>query len=78
MKRDLAEVGGKWRMRVRDGGSGDGSKTTGTGASLTPDYRDKDESNNINLRMNLTSRNSGYSKCIINHWMVTRSQYKAS
>ena len=58
VKRDL--VGMEWRMRVRDGGSGDASETglvmkkkgkqkstTCIGASLTLDYRDKEESNNI-------------------------------
>ena len=56
MKRGLAGVGGTWRMRAMDRGSGDVSETgsakggkgkkskIGTGASLTPDFRDKDES----------------------------------
>ena len=64
VKRDLAGVGGKWRMGARDGGmemvGADGSETglvmkkkgeqksmTGIGASLTLDFRDTEESNNI-------------------------------
>ena len=58
MKRDL--VGGEWRMRGIGGaetGGGDGNEMglltkkkggkslTGIGASLTPDYRDKEEGN---------------------------------
>ena len=60
MKRDLVGVRGEWRMRVRDGGSGDDSETglvmkkkgkqksmTGISASvIRRDYRDKEESNN--------------------------------
>ena len=63
MKRDLAGVGGKLRMRAMGGGletaGGDRNKTglvvekkgkkstTGIGASFTQDYRDKEESKNI-------------------------------
>ena len=49
-------VGGEWRTRARDSGegrwgsvSGKGKQksTTGIGASLTSNFRDKEESNNI-------------------------------
>ena len=64
VKRDLAGVGGEGRLRGRDGGvetgGGDGSETgsvtkkgkkssTGISASLTLDFRDKEESNRESL-----------------------------
>ena len=58
VERDLVGLGGEWRTKARDRGSGDGSKTelvmkkkrkhkstTGIGASLIPDYSEKEESN---------------------------------
>ena len=49
MKRDVAGVGGEWRMGARNRwglemGGGDDKSTIG--ASLTPDFRNKEENNN--------------------------------
>ena len=59
MKRDVAEVGDEWKMTARDRAEwrrlgetpvklamkkkGKQKSTTGIGASLTPDYRDRGE-----------------------------------
>ena len=67
-------VGGKWRMRGRDRGSGDGSEVgsvtkkkgkksmTGNGASPTSDFRDKEEGNNMGGAISYVQLLGNYNK----------------
>ena len=78
--RDLGGVGGECRMRAM--GCRDGSETmmkkygkqksmTGISASLTSDYRDKDESNNISTANNnyLTINIAINNKITVTKWL---------